>query len=310
MSLRLTGLTRAAHPPRSGSSRAAARTARGQRRRPVRPRPDPGLRDRQAVGGVRRAVPGLRRGPGHRPPARPAVSVPRPDHGDRGGAWKMAAGGEVEAEYDVPPDAWYFAADRQADAVRGAAGGRPPALRLAGGLHGLGPDQRRSTCHFRNLGGRPSQLGPVTPDAGTLTTAVRITKVVQLRRHDHPALRLRGPRRRAAGLSGRHLFRLLPQAGAGRSGRHPRGAPRTDPARTRLARARRFGYPAEAPFPDERLRMIDRVDGFVPDGGPHGLGLHRGDARRSTRAPGSSRPTSIRTRSGPGRWGWNRSCNC
>ena len=27
--------------------------------------------------------------------------------------WKMAAGGVIEAEYDVPPDAWYFAADRQ-----------------------------------------------------------------------------------------------------------------------------------------------------------------------------------------------------
>src|SRR5207253_607687 len=27
--------------------------------------------------------------------------------------WKMAAGGRVEAEYDVPRDAWYFAADCQ-----------------------------------------------------------------------------------------------------------------------------------------------------------------------------------------------------
>src|SRR5439155_2459457 len=27
--------------------------------------------------------------------------------------WKMVPGGVIEAEYDVPPDAWYFAQDRQ-----------------------------------------------------------------------------------------------------------------------------------------------------------------------------------------------------
>ena len=26
--------------------------------------------------------------------------------------WKLRAGGVIEAEYDVPPDAWYFAANR------------------------------------------------------------------------------------------------------------------------------------------------------------------------------------------------------
>ena len=45
----------------------------------------------------------------------PPYSVPRPRHrGSRPspGRWWRAA--SVEAEYDVPPDAWYFAADRQA----------------------------------------------------------------------------------------------------------------------------------------------------------------------------------------------------
>ncbi len=56
----------------------------------------------------------------------------------------MAAGCLIEAAYEVPLDAWYFAADRQE---------RMPfavllevclaALRLAGGVHGLGPDQPR-----------------------------------------------------------------------------------------------------------------------------------------------------------------------
>ncbi len=30
--------------------------------------------------------------------------------------------------------------------------------------------------------------------------------------------------------------------------------------------------PREAPLPDNRWRMLDRIDLFVPDGGPHGLG--------------------------------------
>ena len=43
-----------------------------------------------------------------------------------------------------------------------------------------------------------------------------------------------------------------------------------------LARAVRCEYPAEAPFPDRRLRMVDAIDCYVPDGGPHGLGFVRG----------------------------------
>jgi 3-hydroxymyristoyl/3-hydroxydecanoyl-(acyl carrier protein) dehydratase len=37
-----------------------------------------------------------------------------------------------------------------------------------------------------------------------------------------------------------------------------------------------FDYPRDAPFPDDRLRMIDRIECFVPDGGPHGLGFIEG----------------------------------
>jgi 3-hydroxymyristoyl/3-hydroxydecanoyl-(acyl carrier protein) dehydratase len=48
-----------------------------------------------------------------------------------------------------------------------------------------------------------------------------------------------------------------------------------EPTAGELARAERFSYPREAPFPDDRLRMLDRVDLFVPDGGPAGLGLLR-----------------------------------
>ena len=41
-------------------------------------------------------------------------------------------------------------------------------------------------------------------------------------------------------------------------------------------RTRSFDYPTDAPFPEKMLRMIDRVEAFVPDGGPNGLGFVQG----------------------------------
>jgi 3-hydroxymyristoyl/3-hydroxydecanoyl-(acyl carrier protein) dehydratase len=37
-----------------------------------------------------------------------------------------------------------------------------------------------------------------------------------------------------------------------------------------------FDYPTDSPFPEKQLRMIDRVEAFVPDGGPDGLGFVQG----------------------------------
>ncbi|MGE3821851.1 MAG: hypothetical protein AB7I30_20750, partial [Isosphaeraceae bacterium] len=51
-----------------------------------------------------------------------------------------------------------------------------------------------------------------------------------------------------------------------------RDASPAEPTPSERARARSFDYPREAPFPDDRLRMIDRVVEFVADGGPAGLG--------------------------------------
>ena len=109
------------------------------------------------------------------------------------------------------------------DAVRRAAGGRAAAVRLAGCVHGLGPDQPRGPLHFRNLGGIGHALVAVTPRTGTLTTHVKVTKIAQSAGMIIQHFDLERPRRRTAGLSRRHLLRLLPRAGAGRSGRHPRG---------------------------------------------------------------------------------------
>jgi 3-hydroxymyristoyl/3-hydroxydecanoyl-(acyl carrier protein) dehydratase len=48
------------------------------------------------------------------------------------------------------------------------------------------------------------------------------------------------------------------------------------PTAEETERGRSLAYPEAAPFPDQMLRMIDRIELFVPDGGPAGLGYIRG----------------------------------
>ena len=110
----------------------------------------------QAVGGVRRALPAVRRGPVHRPAARRLrtsswTGSSRVD----GEPWTMAAGTAAEAEYDIPPDAWYFA-------------GRPPGPRC------------RSPCCSR---WRFQPCGWLAAYMGSALTSDEPTQVPQPRRH-------------------------------------------------------------------------------------------------------------------------------
>jgi 3-hydroxymyristoyl/3-hydroxydecanoyl-(acyl carrier protein) dehydratase len=49
-----------------------------------------------------------------------------------------------------------------------------------------------------------------------------------------------------------------------------------EPGPEERSQAEEFDYPEAPPLPDEHWRMIDRIDTFIPDGGPHGLGFVRG----------------------------------
>jgi 3-hydroxymyristoyl/3-hydroxydecanoyl-(acyl carrier protein) dehydratase len=128
---------------------------------------------------------------------------------------------------------------------------------------------------FRNLGGSAELLGVVTPPVGTLTTRVRATKVArsggmiiqhydfEVRAGDRPIYRgdtYFGYFRDAA---------LADQVGI-------REAVPYKPGPEELARARAFAYPAGPSFPDDRWRMVDRIDAAIADGGPKGLGFVAG----------------------------------
>ncbi|HTU19199.1 MAG TPA: beta-ketoacyl synthase N-terminal-like domain-containing protein [Gemmataceae bacterium] len=184
--------------------------------------------------------------------------------------YKMIAGGAIEAQYDVPADAWYFAAERQP--VMPFAVLLEIALQSCGFLAAYAGSALTSPVDlaFRNLEGEAEVLEAVTPEAGTLTTRVRLLRVAS---------------------SGGMIIQTYEFAVRGGSGDVYRGQT-TFGFFSRDALAQQIGireakpyetiggctfdYPREAPFPEDRLRMIDRIECFVPDGGPHGLGFIEG----------------------------------
>ncbi|MBA4063847.1 MAG: type I polyketide synthase [Isosphaera sp.] len=183
----------------------------------------------------------------------------------------MKAGAACLAEYEVPPDAWYFAAERS--------GAMPFAVLLEVALQPCGwlaaycgsaltsPDD----LSFRNLGGKATQFRRVTPDTGTLTTAVKLTGVSHsagmVIQHYDLAVRDRvGPV-----YAGTTYFGFFTRA-ALRDQVGIRDAPVPWPTPAEAGRAEAGALPHDAPFPAPMLRMVDRI-AYVPDGGRAGLGL-------------------------------------
>jgi 3-hydroxymyristoyl/3-hydroxydecanoyl-(acyl carrier protein) dehydratase len=192
--------------------------------------------------------------------------------------WKMVAGGRVEAQYDVPPDAWYFAAHRQ--------GEMPLSVLLEVALQACGWTSAYIgsaltspvDLSFRNLGGRAVQLHPVTPASGTLTTAVHLTNVSRSAGMIIHSFEFETHNRGQAVYKGNTIFgffskeALTQQVGL-------REANLYQPTSEELRHGTRFSYPAERPFPTPPLRMLDTIDLFVPDGGPQHLGFVQGSKK-------------------------------
>jgi 3-hydroxymyristoyl/3-hydroxydecanoyl-(acyl carrier protein) dehydratase len=192
--------------------------------------------------------------------------------------WIMVAGGSAEAEYDIQPDAWFFAADRQ-DRM-------PLALLLEVALQACGwlaayMGSALTTdhdMHFRNLGGAARQHRLVTRATGTLTTRVKVTKIAStagmiLQNYDFTVHSRDGLVYDGSTEFGFfHPRLLLEQVGI-------RDAAPYEIKAEEQARAQSFEMPSDPPFPASRLRMIDQVDLLVLDGGPQGLGVARASTR-------------------------------
>ena len=193
----------------------------------------------------------------------------------KGEPWVMAAGTAALGEYDVPGDAWYFSSNRSASMPFAVLLEIP--LQVCGWLSAYAGSALADEhdLSYRNLGGTGTLHVAVLPDSGTLTSRVSMTRVsksggMMIQHFDIETSDQNGQVYTGQTYFG--FFRheaLRDQVGI-------REATPYRPTAAELSRARSFDFPRNLPFPDGRLRMIDRVDTFVPDGGPHGLGYIAG----------------------------------
>ena len=192
--------------------------------------------------------------------------------------WKIVDGGSVEAQYDVPADAWYFADNRQGDMPFAVL--LEIALQPCGWLAAYMGSALTSDIDisFRNLGGTATQLMPVWPDAGTLTIRVKLTRasssagmIIQF--FDYAVLA--GD---ATIYQGDTYFGFFPKSALEKQ-EGLKDAQRYQPDAEALSRAARLPFPAEAPLPGGRLRLLDAIACWLPAGGPNGLGFIRATRR-------------------------------
>ncbi|MFO0908176.1 MAG: hypothetical protein U0794_07430 [Isosphaeraceae bacterium] len=273
MSVRLTGLTR-----------DAVEALWRKRATPLLAPTTPPVNDRAQILAFAEGKPSMAFGPRYAAfdEGRFIARLPRPPYSflDRvvsvtGEPCVMKSGSATVADYDVPSREWYF------DSERG--GVMPFAVLLEISLQPCGwlaaymgaaftSDQPLA---FRNLGGEAVVLAEVTPNCGTLTTRVATTRVSHsggmiIEHFEFETSAGAMPVYRGSTYFGFfHREALADQVGI-------REASPYQPTPEELARAESFAYPAQPPYPDATLRMIEQIDAFVADGGPHGLGFIRG----------------------------------
>jgi acyl transferase domain-containing protein/3-hydroxymyristoyl/3-hydroxydecanoyl-(acyl carrier protein) dehydratase len=199
----------------------------------------------------------------------------------------MEPGGWITCQYDVPPDAWYFRANRQR--------AMPFSVLLEAALQPCGflaayvgsALTTSDTLSFRNLDGAATVLREVRSDVGTLTMRARLTKVSRaggmlLQSFDFEVLDREGVVYR--GDTGFGFFppaALAQQVGIrggaawpvqGRAFQLPMGGP-LHPEDGPMESGRGLRLPAKA------YAMIEAIDGLSLDGGAHGLGGIAGSKR-------------------------------
>jgi 3-hydroxymyristoyl/3-hydroxydecanoyl-(acyl carrier protein) dehydratase len=179
------------------------------------------------------------------------------------------------AEYAVPPDAWYFAANRSPHMPFSVL--LEVALQPCGWLAAYCGSALTSPTDlsFRNLGGSATQFRDVTAATGTLTTRVEMTKVSNsagmiIQHYTMSVTDALGPV-----YEGTTYFGFFAKdALRNQVGMPTAKVPFLTDEQKHLAETGTL--PHETPFPDAMLRMVDIIDGWLPHGGRAGLGLIQG----------------------------------
>jgi len=207
--------------------------------------------------------------------------------------WVLEPGGWIEARYTVPPDAWYFEADRTHAMPFCVL--LEIALQPCGWLAAYMGSALRSEqdLKFRNLGGTAVLHRPLHQAEHTLTMRARLAKFSEagamiIEHFDFEVLEgtdkvytgetnfgffTKTALANQVGLTGRHKdLYLLPAAEMARG----------EPAALEKTAPHRPDDPKQPPvssglnMPAGALQMIDGIELFIPDGGPDKLGFIRG----------------------------------
>ena len=188
----------------------------------------------------------------------------------------MTPGCVAEAQYRVPGDAWYFDADRQKNMPFAVL--LEIALQPCGWLAAyMGSALTSETdLKFRNLGGEGVQSLPVTRTSGILTTRATVTNVSDSGGMiiQHYTFHVESPE--GTLYEGTTYFGFF----SSHALQNQKGIQDAKPHEPSPGERERGvldeKYPVEAPFPRKKMRMVDHLDLYVPDGGPKGLGFIRG----------------------------------
>jgi 3-hydroxymyristoyl/3-hydroxydecanoyl-(acyl carrier protein) dehydratase len=196
----------------------------------------------------------------------------------KGEPFKLVADGSAEAQYDIPRDAWYFAENRQGD--------MPFAVLLEVALQPCGwlaaymgsALTSEQDLYFRNLGGIGRQIASVYPSTGTLGTRVKMTRMSSTAGMLIQWFDFCVRTEAQTVYEGNAYFGFFPESALSRQDGLQDCAPYQPSKEEEMLGARR-SYPLEAPFPGSRLRMVDAVDLFIPNGGRNKLGFIRATKR-------------------------------
>ncbi len=192
--------------------------------------------------------------------------------------WRIEAGAEIESQYDVPAGAWYFKANRQ-NAMPFAVL-LEIALQPCGWLAGYMGSALTSEedLSFRNLGGTAIQLQKVTSDTGILSTRVKLTRASSSAGMIIQFFDFSVTSQSGLVYQGNTYFGFFPKIALLKQ-EGLKDPSRSLPSANEEARGTAFEFPHSAPFPTDRLRLLDRIECFVPDGGAKGLGYVRATRR-------------------------------
>ena len=198
-------------------------------------------------------------------------------------AWVLKPDGWIEAEYDVPPSEWYFAAERSST--------MPYCILLEIALQPCGwlaaylgsalkIDQ---PLRFRNLGGKAVLHQALTAESGTVTMRVRLTKVAEagamiIEHFDFKVLQGQNDVYTGNTYFGYFTREALAEQAGVRGAAEKAYSPSVEHRTSNIEhRTLNSGMETDGlQMPTKALRMIDTIDVYLPEGGPHKLGFIRG----------------------------------